>query len=89
MPSKKKLTMTTPETQPDLTMLKLIRAEVNFQSGEVSGTYVKMDTGETVEVPVPYHFQMATDAVLKNIENEVLTEGQSAGAFPAGTIADI
>jgi hypothetical protein len=88
MAAQKKLTMTTPEPTEDKTLLKLTRVEVDFSSGEVTGVCVKYNAGETESNGERYTFTMTDAAVLKIIEDHIMTEGQSEGALPAGTIAD-
>ena len=89
MAAQKKLTMTTPEPTADKTLLKLVKAEIDFGSGEVTGVCVKYNAGETETQGERYAFTLTDTATLKIIENHIMTEAQSEGALPAGTIADV
>ena len=88
MANAKKSTLDTPETRNDVTYIKLMTAEINFETGKVEGIYCKCDSAGDSVGSGRYSFDMpATN--LATLENEIITEADTAAALPAGTVGDI
>lgn len=88
MSNSKKHTLTVPESRADAVYIKVVRATVDFASGEVEGVYAKYDSGDNPVGSTRFTFVIPANK-LAAIENEVLTEAAAAAAVPAGTVGDV
>lgn len=88
MANSKKSTLDTPEATPDITYVKIMTAEVNFDTGEIKGVYCKCDSGGNTLGSGRYEFTCPAPN-LTTIENEIITEADTAAALPAGTVENI
>lgn len=88
MANAKKSTLDTPESQADVTYIKVMTAEINFESGEIRGTYCRCTAGDVVVGSERYSFT-CPGTNLETIENEILTEADTASAIPSGTIGAV
>lgn len=88
MPSKKKLTLNTPEPGLVATHIKLSTLQIDVESGRVTGSYCKCTDANEVKDTGRIDF-ILPDINLANVEAEIIAAADFAGELPDGMIEDV